>query len=53
MEVLLDAAAHSKHGILFWFEIGAKQVERSELECLIWWIANREHKFKLEYKIKQ
>lgn len=31
--ILVDAAAHSGHGILIRYDIGAKPVEHSELEC--------------------
>jgi hypothetical protein len=34
------------HDVLNWSQIGAKLVERSQLECLIWWIAIRDYTFK-------
>jgi hypothetical protein len=48
LKVLIDAAPHSAQVILIWSEIGAKLVELSELECLIWWIAIGEHTLKIE-----
>lgn len=36
LEVLVDAATHSDHGIVIRYGIGAKPVERSKRECLIW-----------------
>jgi hypothetical protein len=52
-EIVPDVVAHSAHGILIWSAIGAKPVERSELECLIWWITIRKHTFinRVWYKI--
>jgi hypothetical protein len=47
---LIDAAADSEYGVLTSCDIGAKPIERSELECLMWWIALRGHTFKIEYK---
>jgi hypothetical protein len=36
MKVLIDAEARSEHGVLITYDIRAKPVERSELECQIW-----------------
>jgi hypothetical protein len=43
--ILVDAAAHSEHGVLIRCDIGVKLVERSELECLMWRNANRQQAF--------
>jgi hypothetical protein len=43
--VLPDATAHSEQGVLIRCDIAAKPAERSELECLMWWITFREHMF--------
>jgi hypothetical protein len=43
LKALVDEAAHFEHGVLIRCDIGAKPVERSELEYLIWRIAIREH----------
>jgi hypothetical protein len=49
----IKAGAHSEHGVLITYDIRAKPVERSELECQIWWFAFRKHTFKVKVKIKQ
>jgi hypothetical protein len=49
---LQDAALHCEHGLPD-VTFGAKPVERSELECLMRWNANRDHVFKIEYETKQ
>jgi hypothetical protein len=45
---LLDAVAHSPHKILIRCNIEPKTVERTELECLFWSFAVREHIFKIK-----
>jgi hypothetical protein len=34
--ILVDAGVHSEHRVLITYDIRAKPVERSELECQIW-----------------
>jgi hypothetical protein len=46
IQVLVDSAVSSAHGVLIWSEIGVKPASLFEIENVYWWIAIREHLFK-------